>query len=97
MHYAVFSGGKYYLYIMHFSIFSRVEDFLYYVHRSVFGGSILCTPYIINYVIFSGSNAFIQCATFYFRGVNTIVTMHNVVFTGGKYYLYDAQRSIFWG
>ena len=80
---------------MYYVVFSGGEYYLYYVLRSVFGEQIL----------------FVQCTTQYFRGVDTICTMHYavfsgvdtictmhyVVFSGGGYYLYYALRSIFGG
>ena len=40
---------------------------------------------------------FILCTAQYFRGVDTIYTMHHVVFSGGGYGVYYALRSIFGG
>ena len=52
---------------------------MYYALRSIFGEGIL----------------FILCTTQYFRGVDTIHTMHYVVFSRSGYYLYYALCSIF--
>ena len=40
---------------------------------------------------------FIPCTTQYFWVVDTIYTMHYVVFLGGGFYIYYALRSIFGG
>ena len=94
MHYAVFSGGRYYLY----------HDL-----RSIFGGwilFILCTTqyfrglYYLSYAlrsIYGGWILFIPWPRQYFRGMDTINPSRYAVFSVSGYNLYHYLCSIFGG
>ena len=64
---------------MPYVVYSGGEYYFHYALRSIFGGCILND----------------SCTTLYFRGANTMYTIHYVVYSGDEYYLYYALRSIF--
>ena len=82
MHYAIFSGVKYF-YTMHYVVFSGGKYYLYYTLRSIFGEWILFVLYTRKYlreIIYTMNYAI-------FSGVRYFYTMHYIVFSGGKYHL----------
>ena len=68
------------MYTMHYAVFSGDGYYLYNSPRNIFGGGYYL--YFALRSIFGGWILSILCATQCFRGVDTIYTIHYVVFSG---------------